>query len=817
MPRSSRYALSVFLFSVLVFAGLAVTHPRGVGASSVDSDRTGARVFTTGHADAHAAYLLSFDPSRPLFSTPSIGGVMPTTVTRSGLLRVAGVGFGATQGTSQLLIDGKTPTFIAHWSDTLIIAYVPEDATLGDVAVSVTNADGTDDATVNVTERQSNGRIRWSFNVASDSVQRRAAVASDGTIYLNDIAGRLYALAPDGALKWVFNAGGGGARGTVSVGDDGTVYAAGSVAKDPAQTCATPDLETVDAIFAVNPDGTQKWLFDETCQRLLAGPMVGPDGKVYAVTDKGGIGAFALYGEDDDEAEVEAGTLAWSGGTFSDEGGAVGSEIVFGPTVAGGTTHQEYFQFSQTGVDTQGRLFGYTLAGSEVFQKATDAGGQPSVGITNSDLFITTHGGAGAQVRSYTPQGALRWTSNIFPESSLSSLDSGPGDSIYVTQDDTFLHSLTPTSGGIKWTFYDASATFFSPVASPDARLALVGGRNTSDGAGVVYAVGVTGRLVWKQQLPGDLSLFPAGQAVPNARPRFTSFGETAYVSADVAGDDARPEAERQSLFFTLDTSGNDILEELPPTVTLTNPPNGANVAQNTTIQLTAEVQNEDLVERVDFYRIAGGTAQLLGSDDDAPYSVPFNTGKAGTFAIQAVAANANGLTGQSTRNTLNVVNEGPHVSFVTPSDGDTFPSGSPITITIHATDIDGHVTKVEFFSSRAGALGEDTTPDADGNYSVEYTPVESETSHQEGTQQIYANPTDNDGARGSAFVNITVYKPPPTPEPTPTPEETPTPSPTPTPEPTPTPGPTNAPPTVRIVSPAHGSSFPAGTLVQVS
>ena len=39
-----------------------------------------------------------------------------------------------------------------------------------------------------------------------------------------------------------------------------------------------------------------------------------------------------------------------------------------------------------------------------------------------------------------------------------------------------------------------------------------------------------------------------------------------------MAGDDARPEAERQSLFFALDTSGNDILEELPPTVTLTNP-----------------------------------------------------------------------------------------------------------------------------------------------------------------------------------------------------------------------------------------------------
>src|SRR5919205_3646729 len=212
MARSSRYALGVFLFSSLVFAALAVSHPRGVGATSCDSESV-----ASGRDAARAAHLLSFNPSRSLFSTPSIGGVLPTTVTRSGLLRVTGVGFGATQGASQLLIDGKTPTFIAHWSDALILAYVPENAALGPVVVKVTNADGTDSAAVNVAERQANGRIRWSFTVASDAAPRRPAVGPDGTVYLNDIAGRLYALAPDGALKWVFRAGDGGARGTVSV------------------------------------------------------------------------------------------------------------------------------------------------------------------------------------------------------------------------------------------------------------------------------------------------------------------------------------------------------------------------------------------------------------------------------------------------------------------------------------------------------------------------------------------------------------------------------------------------------------------------
>ena len=176
MPRSSRYALGVFLFSALALAGLY--------ASESDASAGGARRL----AVARPAYLLSFDPSRLLFAAPSIDGVAPASVTHSSLLRVTGANFGSEQGTGQLLIDGEAPTFIAHWSDGLILAYVPESAALGDVAVQVTTVEGTDSAAVNVAERQGTGRIRWSFTVASDSVQRRPAVGPDGTVYLNDIA-----------------------------------------------------------------------------------------------------------------------------------------------------------------------------------------------------------------------------------------------------------------------------------------------------------------------------------------------------------------------------------------------------------------------------------------------------------------------------------------------------------------------------------------------------------------------------------------------------------------------------------------------------
>ena len=49
------------------------------------------------------------------------------------------------------------------------------------------------------------------------------AIASDGTVYAQDVYGHLYALTPDGGLKWLFNVPGTG-HGSIDVGSDGTIY-----------------------------------------------------------------------------------------------------------------------------------------------------------------------------------------------------------------------------------------------------------------------------------------------------------------------------------------------------------------------------------------------------------------------------------------------------------------------------------------------------------------------------------------------------------------------------------------------------------------
>ncbi|MEZ0392145.1 MAG: Ig-like domain-containing protein [Pseudobdellovibrionaceae bacterium] len=126
--------------------------------------------------------------------------------------------------------------------------------------------------------------------------------------------------------------------------------------------------------------------------------------------------------------------------------------------------------------------------------------------------------------------------------------------------------------------------------------------------------------------------------------------------------------------------------------------------------------------------------------------------------------------------------NVGPSVSITSPSSGASFSAGSNIAINASASDSDGSVSKVEFFSGST-KLGEDLT----SPYS--FTMV----SAAAGSYSLIARATDNAGAvANSAVVNITVnaVTPPP---------------------------PANVAPSVSITSPASGSSFSAGASIAIN
>ena len=131
------------------------------------------------------------------------------------------------------------------------------------------------------------GDEKWSFETGG-SVISSPAIGSDGAIYVGSTDNKLYAVNPDGSLKWVFHLPTSALDSAPAIGSDGTIYV------------GSYDFY----LYAVNPDGTQKWAY-RTGGYLTASPAIGADGTIYV--GSGGYGTdFKLYAINPD------GTLKWT-------------------------------------------------------------------------------------------------------------------------------------------------------------------------------------------------------------------------------------------------------------------------------------------------------------------------------------------------------------------------------------------------------------------------------------------------------------------------------------------------------------------------
>ena len=150
----------------------------------------------------------------PQTPTPRIDKVSALTLTRAGRLQIFGANFGATQGDSQILIDDVSAP-VSRWSDTLVVAYVPDAVRIATVSLRIVTGPGSSNKLLlNIKANnfdslapQANGSIRWRFEVDGDYMAFRPTIGPDGTIYFQDDNGHLYALRPDGSVKWIFQGG----------------------------------------------------------------------------------------------------------------------------------------------------------------------------------------------------------------------------------------------------------------------------------------------------------------------------------------------------------------------------------------------------------------------------------------------------------------------------------------------------------------------------------------------------------------------------------------------------------------------------------
>jgi outer membrane protein assembly factor BamB len=113
-----------------------------------------------------------------------------------------------------------------------------------------------------------NGTLRWRFKTV-DEIRGVPSIADDGTIYFGS-SDSLYAVNPDGSLKWKVNTVW-GTGGNPAIGEDGTIYVG------------------TDKLYAINPDGSLKWSFNLFSNRWVgaSSPAISADGTIYFGTHMG--------------------------------------------------------------------------------------------------------------------------------------------------------------------------------------------------------------------------------------------------------------------------------------------------------------------------------------------------------------------------------------------------------------------------------------------------------------------------------------------------------------------------------------------------
>ncbi|HYE16583.1 MAG TPA: carboxypeptidase regulatory-like domain-containing protein, partial [Pyrinomonadaceae bacterium] len=602
-------------------------------------------------------------------AAPQITSLSAAAATRSGRLLINGTGFGATQSGGRVEIGG-VKAHVSRWSDTLISAYVAEATPTGSASVQVFSGGGASNtAPLEVTVRPAAAdRIKWRFTMDADYAVTRPALGADGTIYVNDVSGALYALTPNGALKWIYRAGLRGGYGPVTVGGDGTIYVASLVDK--------PDgtLGSVGAIHAVRPDGTEKWVFNQTNGMIVAGPNVGPDGNIYAVTEYG-IGLFALS---------PAGNLLYQRGRFFEDPPSVwGQEIVFGPAAM-------YFGF-----DGQSKLHSYSLGGDWRWSVPALAAGvgasfQAAVG-PNGNIHVSTPSGT---LTAYDPQGRQVWNFNESPNNLISAPFVGPDNAAYMVRNGGVLHALNPT-GTTKWRFSEGTQ-LYDPAASPANDLVFMGGRNSNSGLSFFQAVSTAdGQSLWKVLLAHEPGFGDYGQILPVSRPLFSADGQTAYIASDILGGGS---TNAYSYFYAVGTAPDGTVPNTAPSVRMTGPVQRESFPHLSDITMTADASDaEGHVAKVEFYLSGRGTAKLVGTDTTAPYSAVAEDVPGDNYALYAVAYDDKGLKTQSDLRYIYVSYWPPTAELTSPANGGWFPAGSDVTLTAQADLRDGRISKMEF------------------------------------------------------------------------------------------------------------------------
>ncbi len=221
---------------------------------------------------------------------------------------------------------------------------------------------------------------------------------------------------------------------------------------------------------------------------------------------------------------------------------------------------------------------------------------------------------------------------------------------------------------------------------------------------------------------------------------------------------------------------GNDG-SNIPPSVQITTPSNLANYISPASVSILASATDANgTVAKVEFYN---GTA-LLGSDLTAPYQYTWSPVAVGAYNIIVKATDNEGATSFDTAaiSVSAATNVAPTVAITAPANNSSFTAPATFTLSATASDVDGTVTRVDFYNNGTLIGSDQSAP-----FVFPYTNL------AVGTYSFTARATDNIGAMAlSAAITVTVSSQP-----------------------------VNQAPSVSISAPANNSSFVAPASISIS
>ena len=475
----------------------------------------------------------------------------------------------------------------------------------------------------------------WNYNTGTGIYGYGSpTIGADGTIYIGNNAGVLYALNPDGTQKWNYTTGS-SIRSSPAIGGDRTIY-----------------FSSGKIIYALNSNGTQKWNYTMGDSNY-ASPVINADGTIY-------IGSYDqnLYAINPD------GTLKW---TYTTESGTYSSGLPYSSPAIGadGTIYIG---------SENGKIYAINPDGTLKWKyKATfgNIRSSPSIGADGTIYFTID-----SNLFAMNPDGTLKWK-YTGSGSSWSTPAIGNNETTYFTMGKN-VYALN-SNGTLKWTYETNSWPYYSsPAIGADGTIYVATEAN-------IFALNPDGTLKWNRAgsayastIGSDGTLYIAGQngvlyaikdPVPVANftatptngttPLTVQFNDTSSYAASWAWDfnnDGVVDSTERNPTYTYSSTGRYAVK-----LTVTNAAGSVseiktdyitvdNIAPVPSANLPSGPYNTDLTVNLTAVDDLDSNPQIYytldGSDPTTSsilYTGPININSEGTTTLKFIAVDATG------------------------------------------------------------------------------------------------------------------------------------------------------------------------------